>query len=143
MNIKRIAVGLAALALPAVLLTTQVSTAEAATLCGENYHSIGAGPVELKDSWDGGSIKLGYVDVQYNPVQTRWCFLVKATESISFVTVRGSYAANPGWDRYGEGRGWKAKYLDSNGGKCVDAWGKIVQVEGATRTSDVFTRCRA
>ncbi|TCC39728.1 hypothetical protein [Kribbella sindirgiensis] len=125
-----------------MLLTTQVSTAEAATLCGENYHSVGKGRVDLVATWPGGSVNLGYVDIQYNPVQTRWCFLVKANESISFVTVHGAYGASPDWDRYGEGRGWKVKYLDSNGGECAKASAKIAQVEGATVWSGTFTRCR-
>lgn len=138
MNLRRSLAALAALTLPAILLTTQAQTAEAATRCGENYKSVGLGPAAVVGA--SGSSH-GQVDVQYNRVRNRWCFLVDAREGISFVKVRGAYNASTNWNVYGNGRDWKAIYLNSNGGKCVDAWAEVVQIEGETATKHI-DRCR-
>ncbi|GAB3953342.1 hypothetical protein GCM10029976_093330 [Kribbella albertanoniae] len=140
MTLRRIATWAAALALPLTLFVGQPTAAEAAGLCGENYHSVGRGPVQLTGS---GGQSHGWTDVQYNPGQRRWCFLVKARESISFVWIQGKYRASTEWDvKSGRSRSWKAVYLNSNGGKCVDAWARIVQIEGET-VARLAGRCRA
>ncbi|WP_328989268.1 hypothetical protein OG394_23845 [Kribbella sp. NBC_01245] len=52
MNLRRTLAALAAFTLPAILLTSQAQAAEAATRCGENYTSIGAGPAAVRGESD-------------------------------------------------------------------------------------------
>jgi hypothetical protein len=139
MNRKHIGAGLAALALPAAVLTTQLNTADASTVCGDNYYSVGRGPAPIFGGETGSQI--GTVDIQFNANRQRWCFVVR-TDQQSVATIQGRYGSRTdGWNVYQKGWGTQTAYLDSNGGKCADARGTVDQAEGEYGVATI-DRCR-
>ncbi|GAA1696184.1 hypothetical protein GCM10009745_47720 [Kribbella yunnanensis] len=131
MIIRRVCTALAALALPAALLVTATPAAHAiAGRCPDWTHSVGAGPKSISN----GSHWLGNVDVRYSYQQTIWCVEVNTGWSDSKVNVK--YNASSTWGPDTVGDGPIHVWLNSNGGKCVDAFGSI---QGSAVT---IQRCR-
>jgi hypothetical protein len=131
MIIRRICAAVAALALPVTLLATNAPAAQALSgRCPSWTHSVGDGPKDIINSGN----KVGVLDVRYSREQTTWC--VEVQNVWYEAKLNAKYRADPYWGPDTVGVGTLHLWLDSNGGKCLDAWASVGGTEAA------ITRCR-